>query len=167
MLTRHSKIVDYYLRNFTVPHSYAGGKEDLRQVGLLGLVKADQTWNKEKSSFQVWAWYWIRSFIRDEIKKHKPIDRSLDLLYPNVSNPEQTIYLNTVVSEFNGRDREMLGRFCCGQNTTEIGKAWGISRQAVDQRLAKVLGKLKKELAYAKPNDVKRLRVLQHSAKET
>ena len=167
MITRHSKIVDYYLRSFTVPAAYPGGKQDLRQVGLLGLVKANQTWDRSKSSFQVWAWYWIRSFIRDEIKKYKPIERRFDILYYSESHPDQTIFLNDVTHEFNGKDRELLGRFCCGQNTTEIGKSWSISRQAVDQRLARVLGKLKKELAYDKLQDAKRIRVLRDSPKET
>ena len=146
-LTLHSKVVDYYLRYFVVPSSYPGDKKDLRQVGLLGLLRARETWDSSKSSFRVWAWYWIRSFIRGEIKKHKHLEAIEETLSDPANSLDRKVFLLAITEELNGKDKELLGRFCCGQNTTEIGKSWGISRQAVDQRLSRILLKIRKEHA--------------------
>ena len=42
-----------------------------------------------------------------------------------------------------GKDKELLIRFLSGQTLAEIGREWGVSRQAVDQRYSRIIQKLK------------------------
>jgi len=139
-----SRLVESYLRRFKVPSYYPGDKDDLRQVGMLGILKAIETWDKKKSNIKTWSWYWIRSFIRDEVSKHSrqpihyidpPIQKDFDGL----------ISISQVSKNLNDDDWKILSKYLSGQSTKDIGKERNISRQAVEQRLARVVTKLKKE----------------------
>ena len=142
MVLASSKIVDWYLRGFVVPPSYPGNKEDLRQVGLLGLAKAYETHNKTKSSFNSWAWFYVRGFIRDEVKKHKPRTPSGFNEYFDPSEQyHNRIALTYLLKGIKDKDMELVARYVRGESLTEIGKKWRISRQAVSQRLERIIKK--------------------------
>ena len=137
-----SKIVDRYLRFFTVPKSYPGDKDDLKQVGLLGLVKAFETHNETKSSFNSWAWFYVRGFIRDEVKKYKTSAREdvLDQDDPTKRYSDR-IALSHVFDGIKDDDLELVARYLSGESLTEIGKKNGVSRQAVSQKLTRIIKK--------------------------
>jgi len=141
----HSKVIDFYLSGFSVPRSYPGDKKDLRQVGLLGLAKAHATHDSTKSSFNTWAWYWVRAYIRDEVKRFKKktdIMIIIDSHDPTLSM-ENRIALKNLTSDLEGRDLELITRYIAGQTFTDIGREWNVSRQAVTDRYKKILRKMK------------------------
>ena len=143
-LIHHSKIVSHYLRTFKIPSSYPGDKADLHQVGMLGILKAIKTFDETKSSFKTWAWYWVRSYIRDEITKHKPSGYTE---YEDSRSLDRHVLIAQFYDFVDGdKDKEVLTRYLSGQTTTDIGKDWGVSRQSVDQRLYKIHKTIKEKL---------------------
>ena len=143
-LTLHSNIVNNYLRTFRIPSTYPGDRADLHQVGLLGILKAIKTFDEDKSSFKTWAWFWIRSYIRDEITKHKPSGYTE---YEDNPSLDRYVLIAQFFNFIDGeKDKEILSRFLSGQTTTDIGKDWGVSRQSIDQRLYKIHRKIKESL---------------------
>jgi len=145
MMTSHSKIIGYYLKSFTVPLHYPGDKSDLYQEGLLGLIRAIETYDPTKSSFKTWAWFWIRSYIRDAIAKHNPTqyDHSQISFFQN--NRDEAILFKQLASCLTKKEKDVYTRYLSGQTTSEIAETCGVSRQAIDQRLQRVISKLKKE----------------------
>jgi len=142
---RHSNLVKRYLRMFKVPRFYPGDKEDLLQVGMIGLLRAIETYDETKSAFETWAWFWIRSSIRDEVKRFKYIHLPLVDTYVPGTSADVKVLFKQMATRLDKKNAELLKRFLAGQNTTEVGKEWGVSRQSVDQRLTKIIQKLKDE----------------------
>ena len=146
-LERRSKkdLVDYYLRVFEVPSTYPGDKDDLRQVGRMGVLRAIETFDSTKSKFNTWAWFWIRSYIRDEITRHKRRQYSEDLCYHN--RCDRMVLLRQLVSMIDDdRNKELLTRYLAGQTTSEIARTWNVSRQSVDQRLSKIHSNIREKI---------------------
>ena len=143
-LALHSKIVSRYLRFFNIPSTYPGDKFDLHQVGMLGILRAIKTFDKTKSSFNTWAWFWVRSYIRDEILKHKPSGPSE---YETTHSPDTRVMILQFYDFIDGeKDKEVLSRFLSGQTASDIGRDWGVSRQSIDQRLYKIHKTIKGKL---------------------
>ena len=141
----HSNLVRKYLSVFKVPSFYPGDKDDLLQVGLLGLLRAEETYDSTKSAFETWAWYWIRSYIRNEIRRFKYLHIPVTDVYNISTTYDFRIALKQVAHDLDNKSLDLLTRYLAGQNPTEIGREWGVSRQAIDQRLDKVLTKLRRK----------------------
>lgn len=140
-----SRLVAYYLRDFQVPRSYPGDKSDLHQVGMLGLLKAIQTYDCDKANLNTWAWYWIRSFIRDEISKHRPQGYIEPEAIKNHS--DKKILLRQIYDNIdNNKDKEVFVRYISGETSKDIGESWGVSRQSIDQRLHRIQRTMKEKL---------------------
>ena len=144
ILPRHFKLVRRYLRYFTVPSTYPGDKSDLFQVGVLGILKALDTFDDTKSSFSTWSWYWVRSFIRDEISKHQT---SGYIDYINNGNPDKRLLLKELHHLIdNKKDKEVYIMYLGGMTTTDIGKHWGVTRQTIDHRLQRLHNNIKEKV---------------------
>lgn len=132
---QHFKLVRKYLGMFQVPSTYPGDKADLFQVGLIGVMKALKTHDETKSNINTWSWYWIRSEIRSEVNRlSKKIDHVEDQHVPHKDKVLIEQLLNMVQIP---KDKEVLLRILSGQQTRDISKQWGVSRQCVEQRLAR------------------------------
>lgn len=61
-VVRHLQLVEQVAAKFTPPHSMS--RQDLIQEGRLGLIRADQLYNKKKGAkYETYACLWIRHFI--------------------------------------------------------------------------------------------------------
>ena len=55
------------------------GDEDLVQSGMLGLVKASDTWDENKAKFSTYAYRCIRNEINQEFVRRKPYSNNISL----------------------------------------------------------------------------------------
>ena len=76
LIIENMKLV-YYLISKYYPTFI--GDEDLQQVGMLGLCKAANTWNEEKSKFSTYASKCILNEINFEFKRRKKHSGTLSL----------------------------------------------------------------------------------------
>lgn len=141
-------LVRRYLKTFEIPSSYPGDKSDLFQVGMIGVLKALDTHDPSKSKIKTWAWYWIRSEVRAEVtRKSKPVIGHED----DVFIIKDKVLLKQLISMIKiSKDREVVIRYLSGQQTNEISKEWGVSRQCVEQRLARAIKDIRRKVN-AKP----------------
>lgn len=145
MITKHHfNLVKKYLRSFDVPSGYPGDKADLYQVGLIGLIKALDTHDPERSRFSTWAWYWIRSEIRNEINKNTKV-----VTYYEESShvPKDNVLIMQLLNMVKiPKDKEVVLRYLSGQTSNDIGKEWGVSRQSIDQRLSRAYANMRRTI---------------------
>jgi len=131
--THHFNLVKRYLKTFKLPANYPGDKSDLLQVGLIGVIKALDTHDPEKSSIATWSWYWIRSEIRSEVNR---LTRRIQLDEEPENRMKDSVLISQMLSMIErDKDKQVLLRSLLGQTNKEIGDDWGISRQAIQQRL--------------------------------
>ena len=84
---------------------------------MLGILKAIKTFDETKSSFKTWAWYWVRSYIRDEITKHKPSGYTE---YEDSRSLDRHVLIAQFYDFVDGdKDKEVLTRYLSGQTTTD------------------------------------------------
>ena len=142
--THHFNLVKRYLKTFELPANYPGDKSDLIQVGLIGIIKAIDTHDPEKSSLATWSWYWIRSEIRNEVNR---LTRRVDPEDEPVVFIKDNVLIKQLVSMIErDKDQEVLLRFLAGQTSKEIGTEWSMSRQAVHQRLFRAYEDIRRQV---------------------
>lgn len=142
------KLVYYVIHNYYPTFSL---DEDLTQIGMIGLCKAAQTWNPEKSKFSGYAVACIKNDIRAELKKRiKQIEpMSIEtkitdcdaltlenclLSEDDVSMVDFNLFYNTL----NDKDKQVLQYRKAGLVCREIGEITGVSHTAIDNRLRKM-----------------------------
>tara|TARA_R110000751_G_scaffold20073_2_gene59240 strand:+ start:5304 stop:5645 length:342 start_codon:yes stop_codon:yes gene_type:complete len=112
---------------------------------MMGLLRAVETYDNNKSAFETWAWFWIRSFIRGEVRRFKHIN----MVQQETFNPKSSIDIRIMFKQISGnldsKYTELLSRFLAGQNPVEISRDWGVSRQAIDQRIERMIQRMKEE----------------------
>ena len=139
---QHSKLVRKYLSTFEVPAEYPGDKADLYQVGLIGVLKAMRTHDETKSNITTWAWYWIRSEIRSEVNR---LSKKPSYYEEQVVQPKDKILMSQLLNMIRiPQDKEAMLRFLSGQKTNEISKHWQVSRQCIEQRIARAKDDIRK-----------------------
>ena len=87
LIEEYLPLVHHVLGRLTIHLPPTLDREDLVEVGVLGLMNAAQTFNPSRgAAFKTLAFTLIRGAILDEIRKHDPIPRSrrdpLHLLVP-------------------------------------------------------------------------------------
>ncbi len=140
----HFNLIKKYLRGFEVPNGYPGDKADLFQVGLIGLMKAVKTHDPDKSRFSTWAWYWIRSEIRSEISRNVKQIKYYD--EDKVPFKDNVLIMQLINMIKIPKDKDAVLRFLSGQTSNEIGNDWGVSRQSIDQRLARAYDNMRRTI---------------------
>jgi RNA polymerase sporulation-specific sigma factor len=129
------------------------GDEDLVQGGMLGLVQAANNWDKNKSEFSTYAVPAIRNAVLIELKKkdkHKSVI-SLDTSTVRVKGDELPIMdciigesdidyvdVDSLIKRLNDKDAEVLKLRLSGMTQTQIAKKYGVSREAIRQRLVRI-----------------------------
>jgi RNA polymerase sigma factor FliA len=77
LVEEYLPLVQHVLGRLTIHLPVTLDREDLFEVGVLGLMQATQTFNPAKgAAFKTHAFTTIRGAILDEIRKHDPIPRS-------------------------------------------------------------------------------------------
>lgn len=132
--------------------------EDIVQCGMLGLCKAANTWDENKSTFSTYAGKCIRNEINYEFrdrKKHNGV-LSLDYEYSNGSNEDITLkdmvigqddvdYVDTsfIYQNLNTFERELVDCKRQGMTTGEMAHRFGCSHQNISKHIRKIKSKIK------------------------
>lgn len=131
--------------------------EDIIQCGMLGLCKAANTWDENKSTFSTYAGKCIRNEINYEFrnrKKHQGV-LSLDYEYSNDSDEDITLK-DTVVGQddvdyvdatfvyqnLNPLECEIVDCKRKGMTTIEIANQLGCSKKTVATKIRKIKSKI-------------------------
>jgi RNA polymerase sigma factor (sigma-70 family) len=125
--------------------------EDDLQVGLMGLVKAAQTYDpSRKASFATHAYNCIRNEInhvldRETTKKRtgKPSSKPVEVLVSREPNPayavEMKLDAKRVMHRFMPADRVVVRGYMAGKSLTEVGRELGVTRARTYQRFHRCL----------------------------
>ena len=127
--------------------------EDLIQCGMVGLCKAAETWDKNKSKFSTYASSCIMNEIAREFRKRMKHDGvlSLDTQVP-IKDGEQCSFLDVLVGEENidyvnledfysqltPRRKEIFRLKQMGMSSKQISERLSCSVQAVDAHIRKM-----------------------------
>lgn len=138
--------------------------DDVLGACFLGLVKAAETFDKEKSSFTTYAMKVmvneVRLFIRGENKKSGYSFQSIDAQLDNgviVADaiPDKRDYFENVlawdsfdawIQSLDGKERDVVTLSASGLTQLQIAKEIGISQSYVSRILRAAKGKLKRKL---------------------
>lgn len=159
LLVRYEPLIKYYSRNlYLIGAEY----EDLMQYGFLGLFKATQSYDKEKSSFKTYASYCIKSSLITAVKKFSkeslnPLNNSdpleiLDKIELSSENPENTVIENQTYGETVKRikdglsplENNVLDLYLQGLRINDIATKLSKSYKAVDNALQRIKSKITK-----------------------
>lgn len=119
--------------------------EDIIQTGMLGLCKAANEWDENKSKFSIFAWYCIRHEIIKEFKrraKHQgvlsldyetEVDGMRSSLGETVVGDEDVAYVDIEVDScrINEKERQIYELLVEGLAPKEVAKKLNISHQMV------------------------------------
>lgn len=145
----------YYIVNKYYPTFV--GDEDIIQCGMVGLCKAANTWDENKSTFSTYAGKCIRNEInlefRDRKKYHGVL--SLDYEYSNDSDEDITLkdmvvgqddvdYVDTtfIYQNLNPLECEIVDCKRKGMTTIEIANQLGCSKKTVATKIRKIKSKI-------------------------
>ena len=133
--------------------------EDITQCGMVGLCKAANTWDENKSTFSTYAGKCIRNEIKHEFrdrKKHQGV-LSLDYEYSNGADEDITLkdmivgqddvdYVDTtfMYQNLNSFESEIVDCKRKGMTTIEIANQLGCSRKTVATKLRKIKSKIER-----------------------
>lgn len=127
--------------------------DDIKQVGMLGLIKAADKWDESKGTFATFASYLIRHEIarefRDFRSKHT---KDVSLQNPLPNSEEDGTYEDAVVGEedvdvvdadkfyesLHGQDAEIIRLLESGYSRAEIAERFGVSQSAIGQHVRKL-----------------------------
>ena len=107
------------------------------------LEAGDNPWQQ-----RVWVWRATRSVLVDLYRKRKPATVPLDTvrdLSDHSAAAEMAELIDDLMSRLDDEERRMLQMRLDGYDATEIGRALGIERNAVYQRMNRIINKLRKE----------------------
>lgn len=154
LITENMRLVYYLVRKYYPTYI---GNEDVIQEGMVGLIKAADTWDEEKRSFSTYATNCIinqiRMYFRREMKHptYKPLDdvickdgSSKGLTLGDVLPGEEDVDLGGIVFEMfletlSEEELEFV-EMCNTMRHQDIAKVLGVSQPQVS-RLKKLLGR--------------------------
>ena len=131
--------------------------DDIKQTGMVGLCRAANTFDEEKSTFSTYAIKCICNEINHEFrdrKKHNGV-LSLDYEYSNGSDEEITLkdmivgqddvdYVDTdfMYQNLNSFEREIIDCKKQGMTTVEMAKRFGCSHQNISKHIRRIKSKI-------------------------
>lgn len=133
--------------------------EDLKQVGMLGLCKAADTWDGVSSKFSTYAFKCIVNTIRVELRNRSYIiphisldnqkfDNSDDSCYEFIASDEVDFLFNTQLESFiktlKPREVELVNYMRLGLIQEEIAKKYNVTRQAISVSCRRIKSKWRK-----------------------
>jgi RNA polymerase sigma factor for flagellar operon FliA len=125
LVEEYLPLVQHVLGRLTIHLPTTLDREDLFEVGVLGLMQATQTFNPSKgAAFKTHAFTNIRGSILDEIRKHDPIPRSRRDRVKLLDEVERKLF-------------DQLGRT---PTPEEIAQAAGLTIEQVEESLVNAHG---------------------------
>jgi RNA polymerase sigma factor for flagellar operon FliA len=138
LVEEYLPLVQHVLGRLTIQLPTTLDREDLFEVGVLGLMQATQTFNPAKgAAFKTHAFTNIRGAILDEIRKHDPIPRS---------RRDRVKLLDEVERKL----ADQLGRT---PTPEEIAQAAGLTIEQVEESLVNAHGAAMLSLEDQAPDD--------------
>ena len=157
---RYKNLVKFYSRNLFL---LGAESDDLVQEGMLGLIKAVNSYNSDKSSFKTFATLCIKSSLYTAVKKYSnekmlPLNNSdsieiideFDKFGPFVQTPETAMLDKETSSEFNCKisknlsqtELKVLKFYLEGLSYVEISEKLNKNKKFVDNALSRVRKKI-------------------------
>lgn len=152
-----------YINKIAAKYNQFVDHDDLVQEGILGLIRATETYNPDKGNkFITYASWWIKGYIlryvykENEFQKHTIEDNSFDSEEP--FNLEQFVLFNSfkdtvtdILSEEKVSERDIdiiINRYLNDTPCTlqELGDKYGLTRQRIEQLEKRALRKLQERL---------------------
>lgn len=155
---RYMKTVKFFARNL---YLLGADYEDLLQEGMLGLIKAVNSYKEGESSFRTFATLCIKSSLYTAVKKYSatnalPLNNSveysvLDKLNFFNENPEvETIkkegvneLIKLISDKLSKRELQILKLYLDGLSYDEISKNTNLNFKAIDNALQRARKKIK------------------------
>ena len=127
--------------------------EDIIQTGMLGLCKAAEQWDENKSKFSSFAWYCIRHEIIKEFKRRAKHQGVLSLDYETITDgvrgslgdtivgEEDVLYIDDCVNQLTPLQRSILDLLKRGYTVKEVADTLGTTPRNVTftQRKLRIL----------------------------
>ncbi len=148
------KITNTYLVNYQKEY------EDIKQLALIGLWKAVQTYNQEKKrSFSSYAYKVIHNEINSYLRKNKKyfnVQHFSDLIYENITlgdileseqnlivekenNIDNEIYIKYISQNIkNEKDKRIIKLYLKGYTQQKIAKELNVSQSHVSRRIKRL-----------------------------
>lgn len=158
---RYNSMVKYFARNLFL---LGADSEDLIQEGMLGLIKAVNSYNESESTFKTYATLCIKSSLYTAVKKYSafkflPLNNSdsievVDEKFMHDSTPEELILIkengnelsNYLNKELSKTEKEILDLYLGGFSYVEIAAKTDKNVKAIDNALQRVRKKIAKHL---------------------
>lgn len=127
--------------------------EDIIQCGMLGLCKAADTWEENRSTFASYASYCVLNEIRSEFSRRKRHIKQLSLDYETTDSEGEVSTLSDIIpgcadvdyvdldgfcNELTPRQKRILELKELGLNHTDIGKGVGCSHETINREVRKM-----------------------------
>lgn len=140
---------------FTIKKYYPGliTDEDIKQVGMIGLIKAADKWEESKGTFTTFTVGCIRNEIRYELRNRKKHTGclSLDYVYRDADDDAVTLgesligdenvpYVNfdDFYDELSTRQKRIVDLTKCGLSSSQIGDSLRVSNKTINTEIRKI-----------------------------
>src|SRR5215210_8794715 len=182
LITQNLRLAPYCVRRFLsryrIPPVLGLDTEDLVSEAFLALCRAADMWDPARGAFSTYAVVainnWLinvckldRASIRTELEMlslDTPVgeaeeERLMDLLPDQGRDLEELVLsriladdLRAAVRELPDRDREVMTALLQGETPSELARAYGCSRQRIEQIQSRAYRRLKNRLGHLDPN---------------
>lgn len=145
LVVENRKLVYFLLNRYYPTFRY---DEDLKQCGMIGLIKAAKSYNLEDDRFSSFASKCILNEIRNELRNRLPETKvqTKDIsectylfvdtnLYNNQSYFELTDHILTFCSMLDDEYKLLFDLRLADKSNSEIAEVMGVSRKTVDRKL--------------------------------
>jgi RNA polymerase sigma factor (sigma-70 family) len=183
LITENLRLAPYCVRRFLsryrIPPVLGLDTEDLVSEAFLALCRAADMWDPARGAFSTYAVVainnWLinvckldRASIRTEIEMislDTPVgeseeERLMDLLPDQARDLEEVVMsrsladdLRAAVRELPERDRAVMTALIQGETPSELARAYGCSRQRIEQIQSRAFRRLKNRLVHLDPNE--------------
>jgi RNA polymerase sigma factor (sigma-70 family) len=181
LITNNLRLAPYCVRRFLsryrIPAVLGLDTEDLVSEAFIALCRAAEMWDPARGAFSTYAVVTINNWlinvckldrvsIRSEIEVlslDTPVgeseeERLMDLLPDQGRDLEEEVMsrnladeLRAAVQELPDRDREVMTALLQGETPSELARAFGCSRQRIDQIQSRAFRRLKHRLGHLAP----------------
>jgi RNA polymerase sigma factor (sigma-70 family) len=181
LITENLRLAPYCVRRFLsryrIPAVLGLDTEDLVSEAFLALCRAADMWDPARGAFSTYAVVaihnWLinvckldRASIRTELEMlslDAPVgeaeeERLMDLLPDQGRGTEEVVLsrsladdLRAAVRELPDRDREVMTALIQGETPSELARAYGCSRQRIEQIQSRAFRRLKNRLGHLAP----------------
>lgn len=141
-----------------------GNRDDFEQAAVIGLFEAARTWDPAQGAFTTWAGWKCRSAVQAEVRRllginARPVCRARLSTDPWSTEPHaeadaarQQEQLLALVQQALGRlledqRRDFLRHYRDGATMLSLAAERGCTHQAVSQRMARIMERVRREVA--------------------